>query len=72
MTYFSDFETTEYMYEDYNVRQSILKDVEGISLCDSIETVSEDLLEAFCGGILLRDSTETVPDDLLKEFDDLY
>jgi hypothetical protein len=47
MTYFSDFETTEYMYDDYNARQSILKDVEGISLHDSTETVPEDLLEAF-------------------------
>jgi hypothetical protein len=47
MTYFSDFETTEYMYEDYNVRQTILRSYEGITLWDSMESVPEDLLEEF-------------------------
>jgi hypothetical protein len=46
MTYFSDFESVSYL-DDYNARQSILKDVEGITLRDSTETVPEDLLEAF-------------------------
>jgi hypothetical protein len=46
MTYFSDFETVSYL-DDYNARQSILKDAESILLHDSTETVPEDLLEAF-------------------------
>jgi hypothetical protein len=47
MTYFSDFETTEYMYEDYNARQTILRDYEGITLRDGTESVPDDLLEEF-------------------------
>lgn len=46
MTYFSDFDTTEYLYDDYNIRQHILRDAEDIYLVDSYETVPEDLLES--------------------------
>jgi hypothetical protein len=45
MTYFSDFDTTEYYYDDYTVRQNILRNAEDIYLEDSYETVPEDLLE---------------------------
>lgn len=45
MTYFSDFETTEYYYDDYSMRKSILRDAEDIYLEDSYETVPEDLLD---------------------------
>jgi len=45
MTYFSDFETTEYYYDDYSVRKSILRDAEDIYLEDSIETVPLDLFD---------------------------
>jgi hypothetical protein len=45
MTYFSDFDTTEYYYDDYNVRKSILRNVEDIYLEDSHETVPMDLIE---------------------------
>ena len=45
MTYFSDFDSTEYLFNDYNVRQSTLRSVEDIYLEDSIETVPEDLFD---------------------------
>jgi hypothetical protein len=45
MTYFSDFDTTEYMYDDYSMRKSILQSAEHIYLEDSYETVPEDLLD---------------------------
>jgi hypothetical protein len=45
MTYFSDFETTEYMYDDYNSRQNILRDVEENYEWDSSESVPMDLIE---------------------------
>jgi hypothetical protein len=47
MTYFSDFETTEYMYDDYNARQTILKSCESVTLRDGTESVPDDLLEEF-------------------------
>lgn len=46
MTYFSDFETVDYL-NDYSSRQNILRDAENLSLWDSEESVPEDLLEAF-------------------------
>jgi hypothetical protein len=45
MTYFSDFDTTEYMYDDYIVRKNILRNAEDFYLEDSYETVPEDLLD---------------------------
>ncbi len=45
MTYFSDFDTTEYMYDDYSMRKSILRDAEDIYLEDSYETVPAELLD---------------------------
>jgi hypothetical protein len=45
MTYFSDFDTTEYMYDDYSMRKSILRNAEDIYLADSYETVPEDLFD---------------------------
>jgi hypothetical protein len=44
MTYFSDFETTEYLYDDEQLRQSILRDAEDKYLSPSYETVPEALL----------------------------
>lgn len=45
MTYFSDFDTTEYMYEDYSVRKSILRSAEDQWMETSLETVPEDLFD---------------------------
>lgn len=45
MTYFSDFDTTEYYYDDYSIRQNILRNAKDIYLEDSIETVPEDLFD---------------------------
>jgi hypothetical protein len=45
MTYFSDFETTEYYYDDYSIRKSILRNAEDIYLETSLETVPEDLFD---------------------------
>jgi hypothetical protein len=47
MTYFSDFETTEYYYDDYSIRKDILRNAEDMWLEDSLETVPTDLLEGF-------------------------
>jgi hypothetical protein len=45
MTYFSDFETTEYYYDDYSVRKNILRNAEDQWMETSFETVPEDLLD---------------------------
>jgi hypothetical protein len=45
MTYFSDFETTEYLYDDEQLRHYALRDVEDQYLSPSYETVPEALLE---------------------------
>lgn len=47
MTYFSDFDTTEYYYNDYQLRENILRNAEDIYLEASHETVPEDLLSEF-------------------------
>lgn len=45
MTYFSDFETTEYLYNDQQLRQDTLRMIEDQYLSPSYETVPEALLE---------------------------
>jgi hypothetical protein len=45
MTYFSDFEPTEYMYDDYSIRKSIIRSAEDQWLETSLETVPEDLFD---------------------------
>jgi hypothetical protein len=44
MTYFSDFETTEYYYDDEQLRKTILRSAEDQYLSPSYETVPEALL----------------------------
>lgn len=44
MTYFSDFDTTEYYYNDENLRKSILTQAEDMYLEPTYETVPDDLL----------------------------
>lgn len=44
MTYFSDFETTEYYYDDEQLRKTILREAEKRYLSASYETVPEALL----------------------------
>jgi len=45
MTYFSDFDSTEYYYNDENLRKSILSQAEDIYLEPTLETVPEDLFD---------------------------
>lgn len=45
MTYFSDFDSTEYYYNDENLRKSILSQAEDIYLEPSLETVPDDLFD---------------------------
>jgi hypothetical protein len=45
MTYFSDFETTEYYYDDEQLRKTILRDAEDMYLETSLETVPEHLFQ---------------------------
>ena len=45
MTYFSDFETTEYYYNDEQLRKNILNEVEEMYVEPSFETVPHDLFD---------------------------
>lgn len=45
MTYFSDFETTEYLYDDKQLRHYALRELENQYLSPDYETVPEALLE---------------------------
>ena len=45
MTYFSDFDSTEYYYNDESLRKSILSQAEDAYLEPSLETVPEDLFD---------------------------
>jgi hypothetical protein len=44
MTYFSDFETTEYCYDDEQLRKTILRAAEKQNPKPSYETVPQDWL----------------------------
>ena len=45
MTYFSDFDSTEYYYHDEQLRKSILDQANDMYLEPSLETVPEDLFD---------------------------
>ena len=45
MTYFSDFDSTEYYYNDEQLRKSILNQANDMYLEPSLETVPEDLFD---------------------------
>ena len=45
MTYFSDFESTEYYYNDEQLRKSILQQADDMYLEPSYETVPEELFD---------------------------
>ncbi len=45
MTYFSDFESTEYYYNDEQLRKSILQQADDMYLEPSLETVPDDLFD---------------------------
>ena len=44
MTYFSDFEPNEYMYDDAMLRRDSIRSIEDMYMCPSYETVPEALL----------------------------
>lgn len=45
MTYFSDFDSTEYYYHDEQLRKSILQETSEMYLEPSLETVPDDLFD---------------------------
>ena len=45
MTYFSDFDSTEYYYNDEQLRKSILNQANDMYLEPSLETVPDDLFD---------------------------
>jgi hypothetical protein len=45
MTYFSDFETTEYYYDDEDLRKEAFRQLDNMYLNPSYETVPEALLQ---------------------------
>lgn len=45
MTYFSDFDTTEYYYDDENLRKQAFRQLDGMYLNPDYETVPEALLQ---------------------------
>jgi hypothetical protein len=44
MTYFSDFEPSEYLYDDAMLRRDSIRSIENMYMCASYETVPEALL----------------------------
>ena len=44
MTYFSDFEPNEYLYDDVMLRRDSIRSIEDMYMCPTYETVPEALL----------------------------
>jgi len=44
MTYFSDFEASEHMYDDAMLRRDTIRGIEDMYMCPTYETVPEALL----------------------------